>query len=335
MQRSTIRYHLLFAMLCLVGISGCTTEDVQRQTEPLRQTVAANAAQVAQTAAAELQVTAQAYIQSAAESAVQSIRETMEAQLKAQIDKVVPDVDSAVQSVRQTMEAKIGAGGVVPDVDSAMQSVRQTVEAQLGMGGTEVLLLTPRQEWEEPEGPAYWNFCGPGATKVALDIAGVPLDLIPDWKTISETEEFGIHIKNGVTIQSIVPALNGYLQTDLDITNAPYTTQNSVNADDLARMIRETLQAKYALITGVMTGKMPGWKKPDGTPRDVPHIVAVVGYEKRSDHSEWVSYVETAASDAGYTGTHAIQQVSLKDFWGFVSSTSGAVNVQAAVVTTP
>ncbi|NJP05968.1 MAG: hypothetical protein HC837_10270 [Chloroflexaceae bacterium] len=171
--------------------------------------------------------------------------------------------------------------------------------------------LVPRVRWSEPEDGAYVNYCGPLATQVALDAAGVDIHMIPSLYDIGVAEYINPNV--GVRLDHVASALNGYLtQAGKD---ASYQYARAGQMSDLESMIVRTVDNNRALITGVKTGNMPGWNG-----WNVNHIVAVIGYRIDGQHVE-VYYYEGASELAGYTGK-SIQNVSLEEFWGFVSGFS-------------
>ena len=73
------------------------------------------------------------------------------------------------------------------------------------------------------------------------------------------------------------------------------------------------------LVTGLMTRGLPGWGS-----RNVGHIVAVYGYNRDPDGTEYVAYVDTAPPASGYSGW-ILHNIELSWFWGAVSGNSAQV----------
>jgi hypothetical protein len=157
--------------------------------------------------------------------------------------------------------------------------------------------------WLEPNDDAHVNYCGPGATQVALD-ARLPASSVPDINTIGAEEN--IDPSWGVYIDSIRTVLNTRLNTDF------YWVQSAQSKAQFQTFTVTDIDGGYVLVTGVKTGGMPGW----GT-RNVEHIVAVYGYNEISNTNTTIYYIETAAVAAGFTGTYRNSK-SLSTFWNYV-----------------
>ena len=149
--------------------------------------------------------------------------------------------------------------------------------------------LSFEQQWREPDDWAHRNYCGPGATQVALD-ARLPASQVPNIDTIGRDEN--IDPNNGVTTQAIRDELNRILNV------IAYTVSGAPSQNNLETRIFLNIDSGYSLITALMTGGMPGWGA-----RDVRHILATYGY-KATTTTTYVYYVETAAPTAGYTGSY-------------------------------
>lgn len=163
-------------------------------------------------------------------------------------------------------------------------------------------------QWREPNDYAHRNYCGPGATQVALD-ARLPASSVPDINTIGNDEH--IDPANGVTTQAIGDELNRLLG------DGYYGVSGAANQADFEWRVRVDIDDGYSLVTALKTGGMPGW----GT-RNVKHIVATYGYATGSPIT--VYYVETAAPAAGYNGNYFNNQ-SAAQFWPWVSSNNSQV----------
>jgi hypothetical protein len=155
-------------------------------------------------------------------------------------------------------------------------------------------------QWQEPNDWAHRNYCGPGATQVALD-ARLPASQVPNIDTIGAEE--GIDPNNGVTTQAIRDELNRRLNVTF------YAVSSAASQGQLQGMIVGDIDSGYSLITAMYTGGMPGW----GT-RNVKHIVATYGY---TTGGQGVNYVETSSPTAGYTGAY-FQNATISNFWTYV-----------------
>ena len=157
--------------------------------------------------------------------------------------------------------------------------------------------------WKEPNDAAHVNYCGPGATQVALD-ARLPASSVPNIDIIGAEED--IDPSWGVYATNIAPVLNDRLDTTF------YVVDGASSKAGLQTRIVTDIDSGYVMITGVKTGGMPGW----GT-MDVYHIVAIYGYNEKSLSNTTVYYTETAAPMAGYAGTYRNSK-SLNTFWNYV-----------------
>jgi len=178
--------------------------------------------------------------------------------------------------------------------------------------------------WKEPNKAAYVNHCGPGATQVALDARW------PAWKVykidrIARDEKTNVG-GTGTNMSDIYTTINSdaYLGTEFPNPNGMegYWLDRAQNAADLFYKASFDISHGYALITGVMTGGMPGWGK-----YDAPHIVSVIGYKYSgiipqapitASTSTTLTYTDTAPRLAGFTGRYR-NTVKIAEFFGFVS----------------
>lgn len=163
--------------------------------------------------------------------------------------------------------------------------------------------------WKEPNDWEHRNYCGPGATQVALD-ARLPASEVPDIDTIGKEEN--IDPNWGVWICDIRPVLNRRLDTDW------YWCGSSGSENTLYNRIVWDIDHDYALITGCRTDDMPGWSV------KAPHIVAVYGYWEPTGSTQYVYYTETAGSVAGYTGPYR-QGATRQAFWIYVAGNDAQV----------
>ena len=166
------------------------------------------------------------------------------------------------------------------------------------------LQLPQEREWFEPNEERYNNYCGPGATQVALD-ARLPANQVADIDTLGKEQHVNESIP-GVLANDVVVVLNRRLNT---------TWYKIGKAEDLPVLeagIARNLNAGYAMLTGVSTEGMPGWGN-----HVTNHIVAVIGFYRTGDGTPYVGYIETAAPRAGYNGPR-LQIVPLNQFWSYV-----------------
>jgi len=142
--------------------------------------------------------------------------------------------------------------------------------------------------WLEPNDYAHRNYCGPGATQVALD-ARLPAFEIPDIDTIGEEED--IDPASGVWLSDVRNVLNTRLSTSF-YEVAYVGSQSTLNS----RLMYD-IDTDFAMVTGCNTADMPGWGG-----YAVDHIVPVYGYLITGTGVGY--YTETSGSVAGYTGSY-------------------------------
>lgn len=162
--------------------------------------------------------------------------------------------------------------------------------------------------WPQPNNWAHRNYCGPGATQVALD-ARLPYWEVPDIDTIGEEEN--INPDWGIYISAIRPVLNTRLNTDW------YWYGGSGSEQTLFNRIVWDMDHDYALATGCETNGMPGWGA-----HESGHIVAVYGYYRGT--TDYAYYTETAGSVAGYNGPYR-QCVTKGNMWQYVDGNDAQV----------
>lgn len=192
----------------------------------------------------------------------------------------------------------------------ARQYMLQVLSAELNgpMASTLHLLnVGTSGQWREPDDMAHVNYCGPGATQVALD-ARLPAASVPNIDTIGADEN--IDPNNGVTTRAVKDELNRLLGANY------YGVSGAASRDDLASRIMIDVDDGFAMVTALMTGGMPGWN------RDVRHIVAVYGYASGNPIRAY--YVETAAPTAGFTGIY-FNNKSTTGFWTWVQRNNSQV----------
>jgi hypothetical protein len=181
----------------------------------------------------------------------------------------------------------------------AKQHMQQRVGVR-GIGGKWLSVGT----WLQPNDWAHRNYCGPGATQVALD-ARLPYWEVPDIDTIGEEEN--IDPNSGVWISDIRPVLNERLSTTW------YECNGSGSGSTLYHRVVLNIDSDYAMVTGCRTDDMPGWGG-----HESGHILAVYGYWEPTGNSQYVYYTETSRPVAGYNGPYR-RSTTRQTFWGYVS----------------
>lgn len=168
--------------------------------------------------------------------------------------------------------------------------------------------------WREPYGDAYKNYCGPGATQVALD-ARLPASEVPAISKLAEEE--GTVASWGTDIRNICRVLNTRLNTNW------YEYGSASSQTQMTTWLLQNVDQGYAFVTGLVTYRsgayLNGWR------HAANHIVAVYGYanvyvESTSTYGT-VKYAETASTSAGYSGPY-LQSTSFDNFWSYVKLNS-------------
>jgi len=172
-------------------------------------------------------------------------------------------------------------------------------------------ILPLEREWREPDDWEHRNYCGPGATQVALD-ARLLAEYVPDINTIGVMEN--IDPNWGVYMNDVKDTLNNILSSYDDIPNingfVGYVLGYPSSSDELQNKILWDIMKGYATISGVYTQGMPGWS------RSAYHIVAVFGVS-----GDYYKYAETSSPTAGYTGPFS-QWVLKDDFYQWYTANS-------------
>jgi hypothetical protein len=169
--------------------------------------------------------------------------------------------------------------------------------------------LSFEQQWHEPDDWAHRNYCGPGATQVALD-ARLPAAQVPNIDTIGADEN--IDPNNGVTTQAIRTELNRLLNVTF------YAVSAAADQNALETRLFFDIERGYSMVTALMTLGMPGW----GT-RNTRHIVATYGYRATAAKT-YAYYIETAAPTAGYNGSY-YNNKGMPTFWLWVAGNNSQV----------
>lgn len=197
-----------------------------------------------------------------------------------------------------------------------------------------LVILPLEKAWKEPNDAAHVNYCGPGATQVALDVRWLAT-------SVYTINQIGVDEKTnvgsvGTNMCDIAYTLNSAGGSGTSPCDGTYTSNRRAylggefpnpngfqaywwdgvySRDDLGDKLMFDIDSGYAMIAGVMTTNMPGWNG-----YTAEHIVAVRGYKTTNYNynKTTVYYTETAAVAAGYYGGFN-RSVSLNSFWNFVS----------------
>lgn len=162
--------------------------------------------------------------------------------------------------------------------------------------------------WKEPNDWEHRNYCGAGATQVALD-ARLPYWEVPDIETVADELDLDPDSGSWVchsTDPDIRDVLNDRLDTDW------YWCSGSGSGNTLYNRIVWDMDHDYALVTGCETDEMDGWGG-----HHALHIVAVYGYWEPTGSTQYVYYTETSGSVAGYDGPYR-QRATRQEFWTYV-----------------
>ncbi len=192
-----------------------------------------------------------------------------------------------------------------PDHLPSMPLVAQGIAPKWWYHYRELLL---EREWKEPNDDEHRNYCGPGATQVALD-ARLPAMFVPSIDTIGNMEN--IDPNWGVYMNDVMSTLNLILREYDDIPNSngfvAYELASPSSAWSLFNYVRWDNERWYATISGMYTDGMPGWQ------RKAYHIVAIFGLYYDSEYENFYKYAETSSQKAGYSGPFA----QWADIWKF------------------
>jgi hypothetical protein len=196
----------------------------------------------------------------------------------------------------------------------------------------------------EPQGSQYWNYCGPGASRVLI---AAWASIVPDIFTLGGPsltngggplgENTDLHHVGTYTTDMVGP-----INTAIDTVTGqpkPYYTASQVGRDtnlpgqgDFSTMIgQDILDNNHPSITGLQTtggtqtmgnsGNLIGWGLNGGL--NAAHIVTIFGFDFTSPSFGYIYYYETANPDAGaaFPGPHIIDY---KTFWSLVTVNSNA-----------
>jgi hypothetical protein len=174
------------------------------------------------------------------------------------------------------------------------------------------------QPYQEPNEWGYRNYCAVGAAIVLLSHWDPQLPQNADVDQFGQ--EIGVDPNLGAWVTNIVDPVNRRVNDYLGEEVNWYIYGRAETLRQFRWMLNlDIMQNAVPLITGVMTGGLPGWG-----PRNVGHFVAVYGYTRMPDGSEWVSYADTASPIVDYYD-YTLHVWELGDFWRAVSANSGQV----------
>lgn len=183
----------------------------------------------------------------------------------------------------------------------------------------------------EPEQQAYWNYCGPGATRVLLSHWMQPTSL-PSFDSLGWEEDTNDQNPNvlpndrhqGTYTNAMVSPVNS------SIPSGQYTVDSAgASEGTFDQWMALSLRSGAPMITGLYTRlgngtNLPGWNHP------ADHIVTVYGYDFRNSNHRTISYVDTGSlassnppgsTGPGPAGAHIIDAGL---FFRFVSADANA-----------
>jgi hypothetical protein len=173
-------------------------------------------------------------------------------------------------------------------------------------------------QYQEPNAFEYRNFCGAGAAVELLSHWDANLPKSVDIDKIGQA--MGLDPNDGAWIYKIAKPVNDGVNKAVGKDVNYYRYGQAQTVDDFRYMLDVDInQNGVPLITGVMTGGLPGW---GGS--DVGHIIAVYGYNKMADGREFVTYADTGSAASGYHGT-VFNTVDLGTFWSAVNQNSAQI----------
>ncbi len=124
----------------------------------------------------------------------------------------------------------------------------------------------------------------------------------------------------GVSILNMVAPINERLKEITGQDLGWYCYGEAHTLDDLRYMIKTDLvDHGVPLVTGIMTGSLPGWGG-----ADVGHFVTVYGYTHTADGAEYVIYADTASPASGHNGEN-LHTWELGSFWEAVGRNNGQI----------
>jgi len=240
------------------------------------------------------------------------------------------DAASVSSKLRQQAQDKAGEHGLLnamgtstaragDTIDTNQASVKSLTDSgQIKVQSDTQGAYAYVQPYMEPNDFAHRNYCGAGAT---VSLLGHFDPSLPQNVNIDQIgQEINLDPNAGAWVKDIVPAVNSHLNqiAGQDVNWYQYGQAQSLN--DLRWMINVDIQQNgVPFITSLNTGGLPGWGS-----TDVGHIVAVYGYTRMPDGTEYVHYEDTAPPSSGFTG-HTFNTVELGQFWQAVSGNSAQV----------
>lgn len=239
----------------------------------------------------------------------------------AKVSQKLLDQGAEKEKIQDRLAVVWTIGGALPGmpVDRNHPSISGPLERGIiDLSPTTTAAFAYIQPYREPNDWAHINYCGPGA---AIALLSHWDHTYPARADIDELgADMGIDPWAGVWVYRMVRPINQRLN---EITGAQvdwYRYGEAQTLDDFRYMLQtDVVEHGIPLITSLQTGGLPGWG-----PIDVGHIVAVYGYTRTADGTEYVSYADTAAPMAGHSG-YILHTWELTSFWRAVSRNSGQV----------
>ncbi len=250
----------------------------------------------------------------------------------AEAPRIVSDDDAHISDkLRQQTQDKnaiadrLSAGSTVGGARPG-DSVDDNQPSVGGLNGRDALQQTPDalsayayvRPYAEPNSFAYRNFCGAGASIILLSHwdANFPQNVDVDQLG----HELNLDPDQGMWVRDIVGPVNRHINGIAGTNVNWYRLGNASTKDEFRWMLNVDIgQHGVPLITSLQTGDLPGWGG-----ADVGHIVAVYGYHRDADGTEWVAYADTGSPASGYSGSN-FNVMKLDNFWQAVSQNSAQV----------
>lgn len=212
-----------------------------------------------------------------------------------------------------------GAARIGETPDRNQVSVKQATEqGMLKLDAQTLGGFAYVQEYQEPDGYAYRNYCGPGAATIVISHWDPTYTGKHDIDKLGE--DMNMDPNGGVWVRDMLKPINNRINaaTGQELNWYRYGDANSL--EDFRWMLNvDILQNGVPLVTSLMTKGLPGWGG-----QDVGHIVAVYGYTRDANGTEYVTYADTAGDSSGYQG-HLFHTVELGTFWNAVNQNSAQI----------
>ncbi len=212
------------------------------------------------------------------------------------------------------------AGGSRPGepLDRQQPSIAGPLERgiiDLGPGTTAAFAYV--EPYQEPNDWVHRNYCGPGSAIALLSHWDRSYPARADIDGLGQ--DMGLDPNMGVWVYRMTAPINEQLNQIGGRELNWYRYGEAKTIDDLRYMLQvDLVEHGVPLITSLMTGGLPGWGS------DVGHIVAVYGYTRTADGTEYVSYVDTAPPLSGHSG-YTLHTWELNAFWQAVSRNGAQV----------